>query len=145
MYEVSLVNSAILITTLYFTTDKVNMYEASLANSAIAWGIEEPVIMSMLERGETLTALATLMYSPYTKQQVNNNTHVLILRQTSYNLGQTFVPYPPYANNDLYYSKKRTYASETVSLHINCGLAYAVFVERQPIFSSRYTSLLARV
>ncbi|KAJ8304149.1 hypothetical protein KUTeg_017732 [Tegillarca granosa] len=50
--------------------DSVVMYEASLANAGMTWSLEQPSVSQLLKIGETLTAMATLLYSPYDIHQV---------------------------------------------------------------------------
>ncbi|XP_062566288.1 spatacsin-like [Saccostrea cucullata] len=47
-----------------------DVYNLSLSNSSWSFGLEAPSIITLLQQGQTITALATLMYSPAILQQV---------------------------------------------------------------------------
>lgn len=50
--------------------EAMDVYNLSLSNTAWSYSIEAPSIVKLLNQGQTITAVATLMYSPVTLQQV---------------------------------------------------------------------------
>lgn len=50
--------------------EAMDVYNLSLSNAAWSYSIEAPSIVKLLNQGQTITAVATLMYSPVTLQQV---------------------------------------------------------------------------
>lgn len=50
--------------------EAMDVYNLSLSNAAWSFSIEAPSIVKLLNQGQTITAVATLMYSPVTLQQV---------------------------------------------------------------------------
>lgn len=50
--------------------EAMDVYNLSLSNAAWSYCIEAPSIVKLLNQGQTITAVATIMYSPVTLQQV---------------------------------------------------------------------------
>lgn len=48
-----------------------DVYNLSMSNSAWTYEMEMPSVVQLLHQGQTITAVATLMYSPTILQQVN--------------------------------------------------------------------------
>lgn len=51
-------------------SEAMDVYNLSLSNAAWSYSIEAPSIVKLLHQGQTITAIAMLMYSPTTLQQV---------------------------------------------------------------------------
>ncbi|XP_021345955.1 spatacsin-like isoform X2 [Mizuhopecten yessoensis] len=74
----------------------VSICEASVANAALTWSLDGAVIPALIGQGEVLTALATLIYSPHTLQQITPGTDMTAMfgGLSVEALEQALQPYP---------------------------------------------------
>ncbi|XP_060065527.1 spatacsin-like [Ylistrum balloti] len=74
----------------------ISLFEASVANAALTWSLDDGVIPALIGQGEILTALATLVYSPHPIQQITPGTDMTSMfgGLSMEALEQALQPYP---------------------------------------------------
>ncbi|XP_033750087.1 spatacsin-like isoform X2 [Pecten maximus] len=74
----------------------ISLCEASVANAALAWSLDGAVIPALIGQGEVLTALATLVYSPRSIQQISPGSDMASMfgGLSMETLEQALQPYP---------------------------------------------------